>query len=193
MKKRIIFVGLISILLIISACDESYMPKPRGYFRIDLPEHKYTVFDTAFPYRFEYPDICTINSYSHDSMQEPYWININYPEFAGTIFISYKRINGNLPAYISDSWEFVNKHIPKANSIIPTPFEYPEQKVWGLQFSINGSAAASPLQFYATDSVNHFLRGALYFDVSPNNDSLKPVIDFIQTDIDHILKTLSWK
>jgi gliding motility-associated lipoprotein GldD len=175
-----------------SNCGESYTPKPRGFFRIDFPEKLYTKFDSTFPYVFEYPVICKINLYKNDSFQEPYWINIDYPMFKGTLFLSYKRIKNNLPAYVSDSWEFVNKHIPKADAIIPTPISFNENKVFGLLFSIHGSGAASPSQFYVTDSITHFLRGALYFDVVPNNDSLQPVIDYINTDIEHFLKTLKW-
>jgi gliding motility-associated lipoprotein GldD len=53
--------------------------------------------------------------------------------------------------------------------------------------------AASPYQFYLTDSTTHWLRGSLYFDAIPNNDSLAPVIDFVKTDIQHIFETMHWK
>jgi hypothetical protein len=55
-----------------------------------------------------------------------------------------------------------------------------------------GGNSASRYQFAATDSVKHFLRGALYFDVTPNADSLQPVTDFLLKDIQHMLLTLQW-
>ncbi len=63
----------------------------------------------------------------------------------------------------------------------------------GKIYHIRGREAASPLQFFATDSLSHFLRGALYFDARPNNDSLAPVIRFIEKDIRNLLGTLEWE
>jgi gliding motility-associated lipoprotein GldD len=53
--------------------------------------------------------------------------------------------------------------------------------------------AASPFQFYLTDSTKNFVRGALYFNTVPNNDSLAPVIDFLKQDIIHMIETFRWK
>jgi gliding motility-associated lipoprotein GldD len=68
-----------------------------------------------------------------------------------------------------------------------------ERRIYGVLYEIKGAEAASTLQFYVTDSLSHFLRGALYFNVSPNNDSLAPVIDFIEEDIRHMIGTLNWE
>lgn len=184
---------LLSCVLIVSACGDQSTPKPRGYFRIDLPETHFVSFDTTYPFTFEHNDKGIITPFKRDSIHEPYWINIEYPMFKGTLFLSYKKIQDNLQVYIADSWEFVNKHIPKADAIIHTEIFYPENRVYGLSFKIHGSAAASPAQFYVSDSTTHFLRGALYFDAIPNNDSLQPVIEFITHDMEHLLKTLKWK
>jgi gliding motility-associated lipoprotein GldD len=57
---------------------------------------------------------------------------------------------------------------------------------------VEGNAATSR-QFYVTDSVHHFLRGALYFNSAPNADSLSIVNDFLETDMRHMIETLKWK
>jgi len=174
-------------------CSEPPVPRPRGYFRIELPEKDYRVFDSIYPFTFEFPAWCRISPNLRDSINEPWWINIEYAAFKGTIYISYKEINNNLNAYVSDSWEFVNKHIPKADAIIQTDIQQAEHRVYGVHFSIEGAAAASPIQFYLTDSTKHFLRAALYFDLPPNNDSLQPIIEFINQDVMHLINTLKWK
>ena len=51
----------------------------------------------------------------------------------------------------------------------------------------------SPFQFHVTDSLNHFLRGALYFKTATKNDSLAPVINYVKKDILHMMNTLEWK
>jgi len=193
MKKPKNILALAFIVgFLLSACNENYTPKPRGYFRIDLPEHEYIAFDTTFPYAFEYPVYAEINP-DPFAPEEPYWLNIDFPEFKGRIHISYKTVDGNLVEYLEDSRQFVMKHIPKASAINDSLILDRERKLYGLVYYIEGMGAASPCQFFITDSTRHFVRGALYFDVVPNNDSLAPVIDFLQKDIEHILSTFHWK
>jgi hypothetical protein len=36
------------------------------------------------------------------------------------------------------------------------------------------------------------MRGALYFDVAMNPDSIAPVFDFVRKDILHIIETFQW-
>ncbi len=179
-------------VVVLYACSEQYTPKPRGYFRIDLPGHEYTLFDSTFPYSFEYP-VYAVLSPDPYAPEEPYWLNLEFPAFKGRLHLSYKKINGNLVDYLEDSRQFVMKHIPKASAINDTLLLDRNKKIYGLIYYIEGMGAASPCQFFLTDSADHFVRGALYFDVVPNNDSLAPVIDFLQEDIRHMLSTFEWK
>ncbi len=191
MKKIII---ILFIALGFWACNnENQTPKPRGYFRITLPQRNYQVFDSvSFPYQFQYPTYSFINT-KNITNKETYWINIEYPNFRGTVYCSYKKINNNLATLINDSHEFVAKHITKSNAIKDKVIMEPSKNKYGLIFELSGSETASPYQFYITDSTTHFFRGALYFNNKPNNDSLQPVIDFIKTDMEHLIETFQWK
>ena len=180
------------LLLLVSSCSDNYTPKPRGYFRIDLPEQSYKVLDSTMPYTFEYPVYADIVADS-SKMAEPDWINIRYKPFNATLHFSYKVIKGNLPQYLNDAHILVNKHIPKANAISQRGYADPAHRVFGLVYEINGADAASPYQFYLTDSISNFVRGALYFNHVPNNDSLAPVIDFLKKDMEHMISTFRWK
>ncbi|MEI6433775.1 MAG: gliding motility lipoprotein GldD [Bacteroidota bacterium] len=184
--------SFILIILLISSCNDSYTPKPRGYFRIDLPVSEYRLFDTTFPYSFEYPSYAGIYP-DLSKIAEPYWINIRFPKFKATLHISYKPVNGNLAGYINDAHTLVNKHIPKAIAIIQREYIDKEKHVYGLEYDIQGANAASPYQFYLTDSSSKFVRGALYFDIVPNNDSLAPVIAFLKADIQRLISSFYWK
>jgi gliding motility-associated lipoprotein GldD len=184
---------ILAILLFsLNSCQDDYSPKPRGYFRIDFPEKQYVSFDTTYPYTFEYPAYARVIPDDRPS-SEPYWVNIDFPQFQGRIHISYKPVHENLPQYLEDARTFVVKHIPKADAIEDSLIYRPEDRVYGLVYYIDGMQAASSCQFFVTDSTSKFLRGALYFNVSPNNDSLAPVISFIRDDIRHMLKTFRWK
>jgi gliding motility-associated lipoprotein GldD len=194
-KNIILFLILTSSLtftIFLPGCREDYAPKPRGYFRIDFPEKEYAKFDTTYPYTFEYPVYAKVVPDTRAS-SEPYWVNIDFPQYQGRIHISYKPVNNNLSGFLEDARTFVVKHIPKADAIDDSLVYRPEDRVFGLVYYIEGSQAASPCQFFVTDSSAHFLRGALYFNVTPNNDSLAPVIDFISEDIRHMLITFKWK
>jgi len=183
---------MILLAVIAVSCSNDYSPKPSGYFRIDLPEKKYQPFDTLFPFYFDYPVYACIG---HDPLapDEPYWINVDFPRFRGRIHLSYKEVNGNLTKYTEDSRTMALKHMSKSTGITEQVVNIPDKKVYGLIYTIQGSGAASTYQFYLTDSTRNFVRGALYFSVSPNNDSLEPVISFIQSDIRHMVETFRWK
>ena len=180
------------LFLLVSSCTDNYSPKPRGYYRIDLPEQKYQVFDSTFPFSFEYPVYADISADS-SKMAEPYWINIRYKPFNATLHFSYKVIDKNLSKYLNDAHTLVNKHIPKANAITQREFIDRAHHVYGLVYDIRGADAASTYQFYLTDSISKFVRGALYFNLVPNNDSLAPVIVFLKEDIEHLINTFRWK
>ncbi len=193
MIKKGIVIYLILLLMIIGSCETHYTPKPRGYFRIDLPEKNYKRFDTTYPYAFEYPDYAYIEPSRHARKGENYWINIQFRQFNATIHVSYKEVENNLMTYLEDAHTLAVKHIPKADAIYDSIILDRSRHVFGLIYEIEGSEVASPYQFLLTDSTTNFVRGALYFNVLPNNDSLEPVIRFIEKDINHLINTFEWK
>lgn len=191
MRKIISVVILLGVLMLVS-CNPDPVPKPRGYFRIDLPQHEYHTFDTTYPFGFEYPEYAVLQTRG-PNIREPYWFNMHYPRFDGTVYFSYKRVDDNLARLIDDSHEFVGKHMSKASAVDERIIMQREKDKYGLIFEIKGAETASPYQFFITDSTHHFLRGALYFNNKPNNDSLAPVIQFVQEDMKHFIRTFHWK
>jgi len=182
---------LVLVILVFSAgCKSEFTPKPLGYMKITFPDKKYTIFDTTYPYSFEYPVYGEIQP-EKGPHSEPYWINIAFPEFDGKIHISYKKVEDNLHEYLEDSRTLAYKHTIKADAIVETVFYDSEKRVYGLVYEIKGNAASSA-QFHLTDSNRHFLRGSLYFNVQPNADSLGPVIEFFKQDIKHLMETFEW-
>lgn len=191
---------IVSGLFFLSACrPEEPTPKPRGYARVDTPaEHTYQIFDRpGFPYRFEYPTYANISQDTlifDKSPDNPYWININFPEMNGTIYLSYKNINSNqtLEKLLEDAHFMSFYHTKKADGLKSESVFINQYGVQGYMYEWLGDAA-SRYQFVATDSTQKFIRGALYFNCTPNADSLKPFNDFLKTDIRHLLNTISWK
>jgi gliding motility-associated lipoprotein GldD len=191
MKKIINLFLFISLFVVLYGCNNDYTPKPRGYFRIDLPEKKYQPVPEGLPYHFEYPVYAAIERRNSNLPDERFWINVVYPKFNAKIYISYKSVNRNVEKYLEDSRSFVYKHTIKADAISETPYIDVQKKVYGILYEIKGDAASN-IQFFTTDSTRHFVRGALYFNEVPNKDSLAPVIEFLKADIQHIMETFEW-
>ncbi len=191
--NRLVWVYMIFTGLLLGSCRQGDAPKPRGYFRIDMPERDYQLLDKNYPYSFEFP-VYTVFAPDTRQTAEAYWADVIYPDYRGRIHLSYKHIESreDLEAYLEDTRTFVHRHIPKATAITDEMIIHTENDAFGMIYHIKGREAASALQFFVTDSVKHFLRGALYFDVSPNNDSLAPVISHIEGDVRHLFKTINW-
>ncbi len=188
--KTLLGLGFIlSALLAFSSCKENYTPKSKGYIRIDYPKKEYASFQSLQGFRFEYPKYALIKSDS--GMSHPDWLNIEFPQFNGTIYLSYIKISGDPGKHADESRDLAYKHTIKAESIQESMINLPEKKVYGIFYDIKGNAASS-IQFFVTDSMTNFLRGSLYFNAQPNQDSLGPVIQFIRQDIDHLIKSLEW-
>lgn len=196
-RKNKLAYCLLLIAGFLSACNSDYTQKPRGYYKITLPQKKYQKFEQpGFPYSFEYPvygQIVRDSLFFEQRAENPYWINIDFPQFNGRIHISYKEIGKNkFDSLVNDAYTLSYKqHTYRASAIQPEPFTTPNG-IEGVFFTLKGNAATSN-QFFATDTVRHFLRGALYFSVTPNEDSLAPVNKFLREDLKHLINTLQWK
>ena len=193
-SKFIIPLTVMVLAFVAFSCDRdtNYLPKPRGYFRIDLPEKAYTKVDTIERYSFECPVYALVTPDPY-SPNEKNWVNIEMPQFKGSIHLTHKSIDGNLGEYLEDMHTMVVKHLQKANGMRDSLIVNEEHKVYGLFIEMDGKGVATPMQFYLTDSTKNFVRGALYFNFKPDNDSMQPVIRFIREDIDHMISTFEWK
>jgi gliding motility-associated lipoprotein GldD len=179
------------------SCREVAVPKPKGYFRIDLPQKKYMMFNETdqsknLPLKFEYPVYGNISEKGGDN-PEPGWFNIEFPAYKARIYLTYKDVNGNLESLTEQTYTMnVKNHITKADAINEQLIDDNKNRVFGILYDLKGNTA-SAVQFYVTDSTNHYLRGSLYFESEPNADSLAPVIDFFRADVIHLIETLKWK
>jgi gliding motility-associated lipoprotein GldD len=189
---RFLFFYFVAISLV--SCDDDdvvYSPKPKGYCRIDFPKKNYRIYDSLCPYIFEIPKYSRIVN-DENPEANPCWLNLEFPEFKATLYLSYKPVKNNIAKYLDDSHDIANRHQIKATGLNEVAILRDSAKVYGLLFDIAGNTASS-LQFYLTDSTTHFLRGSLYFNSVPNIDSLQVVIDFLKLDVLHLINTTKWK
>ena len=201
MKVRIRGTRFLIMLILLNAscgCREVSVPKPRGHFRIDLPERKYVQFNEQpvmnpnIPLSFEYPAYGTL-TFQDEKGSHQGWFNIEFPSYKAKIYLTYKDVKNDLDSLLDQSYQLnVKYHVSKAEAIKEQVYSNSENKVYGILYDLKGNTA-SAVEFYVTDSLSHYLRGSLYFASEPNADSLAPVIDFFREDIVHLIETLKWK
>ncbi|WP_461788642.1 gliding motility lipoprotein GldD [Pedobacter sp.] len=189
------FFCLVLSIALLSACsgEKVSTPKPKGYFRINFPKKEYQIFNDGCAYSFSYPTYAKLST-DTDKNAQPCWKNLEFPQFNGVLHITYYDVFS--PKTYNEMTEnartLAMKHTIKADAIDQRLINFPDKKVYGIYYSIEGNTASS-VQFFLTDSVNHYLRGALYFNERPQYDSIQPVVKFIKKDIDQLIETFQWK
>ena len=176
------------------SCGNDPLPKPKAMLRLDYQKPEYSKVDLPIPFTFEKNEAADkISKLKLDGINNSYGIDINYPSMKGTIYLTYKKVTAeNLDNLLRDAQNLTQKHTMKADEIESIIYENPKQDVYGMFYEVGGNAA-SQSQFYATDSINHFLSGSLYFYTKPNYDSIYPAAVYLKNDIKHLMESIEWK
>lgn len=188
MNKKILKIASFSliILMLATSCKEEVLPKPKAHLRLEYPTPVYEKIKGECPYTFD------IASSSEVEQNDKCWANIEYPKLKAAINMTYRPVENNLKELFIEAEKLTFNHTIKADGISSTPYVNGEKNVYGSIFEVTGNAA-SPIQFHVTDSSRHFITGAVYFNVQPNYDSIKPAINYLQKDIIHLIESLEWK
>lgn len=194
-NMKINVIALLFTFALLAACSSESVdsPKPKGYFRIKFPAKAYQSYQSSCPFTFEYPVYAQM-ALDTDKNAKPCWNNLNFPQFNGQLHLTYYDVfsEKNYNEMTESARKLAMKHTVKANAIDQKLISYPEKKVYGVYYAIEGNTASS-VQFFLTDSVHHYFRGALYFNERPQYDSIQPVVKFIKKDIDRLIETFRWK
>lgn len=168
------------------SCKDEVLPKPEAQLRLDYSFPKYKPYVGPCPYTFD------INSEAVVKVTSDCGLEINYPKMKATIYLSYKSVSNNIDLLLRDAQKLTYKHVIKADDITEQPFLNNNDKVYGMFYEVNGNAATNG-QFYATDSLRHFIDGSVYFYAKPNFDSLLPAAAYVKNDMRRLLETLRWE
>ena len=183
--KNFSFIFFLSVILI--SCGEDPKPKPNAFLALEYPEAAYEILDVGCPYAFEKNEIASASKTSNDC-----WITLDYEELNGSIFITYQSVENNLDSLLRDAQNLPLKHTIKADAIEGDRYINELQDVYGMFYEVSGDAA-SQAQFYVTDSVEHFLTGSVYFNATPNYDSILPAASYLKKDMRHLMESLRWR
>lgn len=191
---KVLLLGVCIALLAVS-CVKKGDPnsaKPKGYFRIEIPEPQYKIFDSVIPFQFEKNELAKLKISKKE--QDNMWIDIDYPLLNATFKMTSIKFHNNLRDLMYNEDKMLMFHVEnrKADDIQYSVIEDSEAGLYGYIYDIEGIGAATPLRFWVTDSTSHFVRGSLYFNFVPNNDSLQPVIQYLRNDLLQMIETWKW-
>ncbi len=179
---------LIGVLLLLS-CDDIMVPKPKAFLSLEYPKAAYHESPLELPFKFKKNKIAQLSVSKKNNKLEG--IILRYPMLKASVFINYKKVNNNLETLLSDARKMTQKHYRVADEISERSYDYEIEKIYGMLYDLKGNVA-SQSQFYITDSLHHFVSGALYFETKPNYDSILPAINYVQKDIMYLIENLRW-
>lgn len=181
--------GILAFLLLVllASCGEDTKPKPFGELRLTYPKPHYVLFNQNSPFTFEYSDFATLTPGKNKD-----WYNLTYKKMKANVFITYFPVHNDLKQHIKEAEKMVYEHTIKASAIDTKSFSYPQHKVYGNFYTLEGRSASN-IQFFVTDSTKHFVTANLYFNTRPQPDSLAPAIDYIKRDLMQMISTFQWK
>lgn len=186
MKKLIV----LALYLCLVSCGDEVQPKPNAYLALEYPKAEYEEFSREnCPYSFEKNELAVVKP---SRVGNECWINLEYPDLRGTIFITYQPVENNLDSLLNDAQKLPLQHTIKADAIEGSVYTNDFHRTYGMFYQVSGNAA-SQAQFYLTDSVKNFLTGSVYFEAQPNFDSLLPAAAYLKKDIRHLMETVEWK
>jgi len=205
MESKIYISLAIAMCIALGGCSNNSTPKPQAYLRIDMPQADYRQVDTMhwdggqitlgdmLPFTFEMNNYAQLNIKKKTNNEV--WVDLNYPQWDGVAFLSFKwlRTPDDLRGQTDTSLRLLESHYQFASGVEEEHYDDFERQVFGTTYRLGGNRVASTYQFWVTDSASHFLRGALYLNRTPNNDSLAPVLEYLQADLDHLIETIHWR
>tara|TARA_B110001454_G_scaffold173504_1_gene164767 strand:- start:155 stop:691 length:537 start_codon:yes stop_codon:yes gene_type:complete len=177
--------------LILVSCNQDVIPKPKAVLKLEYSKARYKAYLSDCPFSFDSNSLAEVEK--PKGKVNYCGINLSYSELKGKIHITYQAVDDNLlTELIKDAQNLTQEHTKVAEGIKPSQFENIKHNTYGMVYEVEGDAA-TPVQFYVTDNKKHFLRGAVYFSVKPNYDSILPAAHYLKKDVLVLMESLKWK
>ena len=189
--NKIWIVFVVGFVVFYGCKSENYYPKPMGFHRIDFPENiQRKTYEGNCPFTFQYPIFASVQDKDRCNQ------NIAFPKFKAVLHCTNIQFDdtkmNNLFYHSEYSRKLAYEHRIKADAINETAYTNDSLGVYGVTYEIIGDVACN-YQFFLTDSTNNFYRGSLYFNVPPNLDSLRPILNYLKENINTMIGTFDWK
>ena len=119
-------------------------------------------------------------------------VDLSFKDFNFKWHFTYRNIDGSKKTRTQHDDEYrklVFKHISKLSHL--NEIELKGENGWGVLYEMFGKVG-SPAQLIYGDST-HIVMASFYFLEAVNQDSLKPLIDYVKKDLRYMTESLKWK
>lgn len=192
-KKHNLFMSVYVLLLLfvsIMAFDCSRSSDTKSvYPKVELPEVVYTMSPDSFPFRFDVSNQAKFSA--KQNKNGAYFCDVIYPALNAQIYCTWHKITPDKFLLMSEeSRRMVYQHTEIATEINEKLYSNDMTGIYGMLYDIKGPVA-TPLQVALTDSTNFFFNASLYFNATPNADSIAPYLTYIRKDIVRMMESFT--
>ena len=188
--NRLLILSIAITIGFVSCRQEESIPRPRAYPRIEYPTHDSQEFSNEnCPFTFSFPKYAEVNV----KADHPCWFDLYMPVFKARLHCSYLPVKNraDYDDMVADAFTIAAKINERANFMQDSLIKNPNG-VGGLALKWTGPAA-SPLHFFLTDTTTHFFKASLYFESEVKPDSLRPIVGFVEEDMNKLIQSFAWK
>ncbi len=192
-KKHNLFMliyGLLLLFLSIAASDCSRSSRSKGNAEeIRLPAVTYLLTPDSFPFRFEVSDQAIFSA--RKNKEGEYFCDVKYPAFDAQLYCTWHALTPeSFIRFAEESRRLVYSHTDVATAIDEKFYSNDRAGVFGFLYDIKGPVA-TPLQVALTDSTRYFFNASLYFNATPNTDSIAPYLEYIRKDVIRMMESFT--
>jgi len=177
---------LLLLLLAMIACS-SPSSKQKETVNMKLPKAEYACSTDSLPFTFDLSKQAKLTW----QMNKPgeYFCNVDYPFLNARLYCTYHAITPDkFCNFAEESRKMAYQHTAVATGITEKTYANDLSHVYGILYDIQGNVA-TPLQVALTDSNRYFFNASLYFNMTPNADSIAPAVKYIRKDIIRMMES----
>lgn len=186
MARSLLLLYIICVAVAVGSCTREHNPVPR---RTAWPRP--AVIDTVMVRAEGAPLDFRVNRAARTSSDRPGWLNVAYPMYGAVMYVTFTDVTGadvdrarrnRMERLVLNSGGRPGRESQWTNA---AGFEV---------YTLRTEGVATPLQFVATDGRTALVSGAVYFNnlrADAPADSLAPVLDAIEGDINRCLNALT--
>lgn len=191
-----IWIIAIVFSLFFSDCSndkQANMPRQKAFPRTNTHDSTFVDLPSA-PMHFEISSQAEITLDSintgKNTGENSRWFTLLYPQYNVEIYCTFTPVNANSLDNVIDNR--TQRMKLNAGDLTSELTELTNANGFNSQVLTTIESQVTPIQFISTDNKNWVVSGAVYFKNPHNNnlDSITPIINVIQRDIIHSLKTI---
>jgi len=179
---------LLSLLVLCGCAD--YYPKPKGFLRVDASETVQSIDSLSFA---RFSTATGVEVSPEKTSDSETWINLRYPYYQAELYGTYHTFsNKDGLERLSDDFYDLLDRTAGAEKLYYAHYDDSLRATYGYLYW-SDAPIPSPVQFFVTDSLSRFFRGAVYFSDSLSREMQAPYSRALSDEMMRLIETFNWK